>query len=147
MCKPLYEAIEQGRTNPEAATRRRWAQLEADIGTFVEGGFITDKLVKQLKDPKYEHWELISRRPAPSLRVFARFAKPDVLVGTHACQRQQLGGMWSAAFEHEKLVCEDHWKAAGLPTTPPPGAFTAAPDFAYERYITENARRKLEVPK
>jgi hypothetical protein len=146
MCKPLYEAIDEGKLDADEGARDRWAQLEADIGSFIEGGLMTDKLIKQLKDEKYEHWELISRRPKPSLRVFGRFAKPDVFVGTHVVMRKLMGGMWSPQYEHEKLVSEDHWKAAGLPIEPFPGAFTDAPFFRYERYITENARRKLEVP-
>jgi hypothetical protein len=50
--------------------------------------------------------------------------------------------MWSPAFEHEKLVCEEHWKEAGLEEY-----FSAAADgYAYERYITDNAVRKLGLP-
>ena len=147
MCKPLFTAIDAGRAHDDEKVRERWAQLEGDIGTFVEGGLVTEGLVKQLVDPKYEHWELISRRPNPSWRVFCRFAKPDVLIGTHVVPRAGLGGMWSPQFEHEKLVCEDYWRDAGLPVAPFPGAFTDAPDFRYEAYITANARRKLKVPK
>jgi hypothetical protein len=132
MCKPLYQAIDAGRAAPDEKVRKRWAQLEADIGHFVEGGLVTEKIIKQLKDGKYEHWELVSRRPGPSLRVFGRFAKPDVFIGTHVKPRKGMGGMWSAQFEHEKLVCEDHWKMCGLPEVPPPGAFTDAPHFRYE---------------
>ena len=146
MCRPLYEAIEEGRHDHAETARNRWAQLEADIGTFVEGGLVTEKLLKQLKDRKFEHWEFISRRPSPSLRVFGRFAKPDVFVGTHVVPRKGMGGMWSPQFEHEKLVCEDHWEAAGLPTEPSPGAFTDTPLFRYQSYITENASRNLKVP-
>ena len=102
-------------------------------------------MLKHLKEPKFEHWELISRRPKPSLRVFGRFAKPNVFVGTHVQPRKGLGGMNSAQFEHEKLVCEEHWAAAGLPTQPAPGAFTDAPSFRYEAYITENARKTLRI--
>jgi len=146
MCKPLFEAIERGRNDPGAAAQARWAQLEADIGSFVEGGFITEKVLKQLKPSKYEHWELISRRPKPSLRVFCRFAKPNVLVGTHVQARKELGGMWSARFEHEKLVCEEHWKQAGLPDVPAPGAFSDPPSFRYEAYVTDNATKSWRVP-
>jgi hypothetical protein len=126
MCKPLYDAIDGGKLSADDKDRGRWAQLEADIGTFVEGGLVTENLIKQLKDKKTEHWELVSRRPKPSLRIFGRFAKPNVFVGTHVVPRKGLGGMWSSQFEHEKLVCEDYWKAAGLPSTPFPGAFTDA---------------------
>jgi len=142
MCQPLRCAIETGKANDDEKVRERWATLEAAISHFIEGGLITEDLIKQLKPQNYEHWELRSRKPRPSLRVFGRFAKPDVFVGTHVDRRDRLGGMWSPEFEHEKLVCEEHWRAAGLPDT-----FSDPPDFRYESYITENAARKLEIPK
>lgn len=141
MCNPLRESMELGRADPDESIRKRWAELEAAISTFIVGGYVSEKLIKQLQPAKYEHWELISRRPRPSLRVFGRFAMSDVFVGTHVKPRKGLGGMYSPQFEHEKLVCEDHWKAAGLPDP-----FSAPPAFPYEAYITENASRKLGVP-
>ncbi len=48
--------------------------------------------------------------------------------------------MWSPEFEYEKLVCEDHWKAAGLGDP-----FTDPPAFRYEAYITENAVKKGNI--
>jgi len=104
---------------------------------------MTENLIKQLKPPKYEHWELLCRKPRPSLRVFGRFAKPNVFVGTHVKPRKGLGGIYSPQFEHEKLICEDHWKVAGLPED---GFFSDQPTFRYEAYITENASRKVGVP-
>jgi hypothetical protein len=139
MCAALQQAIEVGRMSAENAAKRRWAQLVADMGHFVEGGLITEKLIKQLDPKKFEHWELISRRPSPSLRVFGRFAKPDVFIGTHVIVRSGLGKKWSDKWEHEKLVCEDHWNAAGFSNLDP---FTGD---KYEHYMTENARRKLKV--
>lgn len=140
MCKPLAEIISDGRASPDEKERQRWAKLEASIGHFVEGGYVNDDLIKQLQPPKFEHWELRSRKPRPSLRVFGRFAKPDVFVGTHVERRDALGGMWSTAFEHNKLVCEEHWRNAGLPAP-----FSDPPHFRYERYITSNAQRKIQV--
>ncbi|MER9424386.1 hypothetical protein NKI88_18240 [Mesorhizobium sp. M0317] len=140
MCKPLHDVIQAGRSSPDEKERQRWAKLEAAFSFFIEGGYVTDDLVKQLLPPKYEHWELRSRKPRPSLRVFGRFALPDVFVGTHVERRDQLGGMWSSQFEHNKLVCEEHWEDAGLPSP-----FTDPPEFRYERYITSNAKRKIQV--
>ena len=104
---------------------------------FVEGGFISGGIMKQLEPAKFEHWELRNKRPRPSLRVFGRFAKPDVFIGTHVKLRNELGGMNSPEFEHEKLVCEDHYKNAGLTTF-----YSDAPMFNYSAYITDNATKK-----
>jgi hypothetical protein len=147
MCKPLVDAITAGKADANPKVRHRWAVLEGDISHFVEGGRVDENRLKQLDPYKYEHWELRSRRPRPSLRVFGRFANPDVFIGTHVVERPKLKGKWSPQFEHEKLICEDHWKDAGLPTEPAPGAFSAPPDFEYERYVTSNATRKVQVPK
>ena len=141
MCNPLRDSISQGKVDPDEKVRKRWAELEAAISTFITGGYMTEKLIKQLKDEKNEHWELISRKPSPSLRVFGRFAMPDVFIGTHVKPRKGMGGMWSQQFEYEKLVCEEHWNAAGLGMP-----FSDPPDFKYEAYITDNASRKVLVP-
>ncbi|GLS39378.1 hypothetical protein GCM10010869_49750 [Mesorhizobium tianshanense] len=140
MCKPLVDSISQGRASVDEGERRIWAALQAAISHFVEGGRITDDLMKQLIPRKYEHWELRSRKPRPSLRVFGRFAMPDVFVGTHVERRDTLGAKWSAQWEYQKLVCEDHWKEAGLPDP-----FTDAPEFRYETYMTSNATQKIRV--
>jgi len=87
-------------------------------------------------------WELLSRKPRPSFRVFGRFALPDVFIGTHVKLRKGMGGMWSPQFDHEILVCEDHYRAAGLTS-----CFTDAPHFRYTSYITENATATIRVQK
>jgi hypothetical protein len=96
MCEPLRMALEQGKADHDKKVRQRWAELEAAMIHFVENGRMTEKLLKQLRPPKFEHWELVSRRPSPSLRVFGRFALPDVFIGSHAKERQLLGGVVSA---------------------------------------------------
>lgn len=140
LCKPIREAIEAGRSDPDEKERQCWAKVEAAFSQFIEGGLVTEGLVKQLLDYKHEHWEFRCRRPRPSIRVFGRFAMPDVFVATHAIFRNSLGGMRSPQFEHEKLICEDYWNEAGLGDP-----FTDAPYFRYEAYITSNASRKPEI--
>jgi hypothetical protein len=94
--------------------------------------------MKWLDPKKYEHWELKSVRPRPSLRVFGRFACPDVFVGTHIVERTKLKGKWTIEWEIEKLTCEDHWKAAL-------GNFIPFSARDYEGYITENATRYVGI--
>lgn len=142
MCESLWSEIEEGRTSRDIPSIKRWASLEADISHFIEGGYVNDDLLKQLEEFKFEHWELRSVRPKPSLRVFGRFALPDVFIGTHVVERGPLGAKHSLNWELERLNCEEHWKAAGLPAP-----FTDAPAFAYSAYITSNAERKIGIPK
>jgi hypothetical protein len=113
----------------------RWDRLRADLSHFVENGLMTWATMKWLDPQKYEHWEFKSRRPRPSLRMFGRFAQPNVFAGTHIVERAPLGAKWSLNWELEKLICEDEWKRA---------LGDDAPFFhggAYETYITENAYR------
>lgn len=140
MCDPLRLSIEQGKLSPLAVDRQPWAAVEAAIGYFVEGNPVTDNLMKQLLPPKFEHWELRNRRPRPSMRVFGRFADKDVFIGTHVKLRKELGGMNSAQFEQEKLVCEQYWLEAGLQAH-----FSDAPNFRYDAYMS-NAKKKVRVP-
>ena len=142
MCVPLRDELEKGKSDPDEKVRQRLAQLEAAMIHFVENGRMTERLMKQLKPPKFEHWELINRKPRPSLRVFGRFALPDVFIGTHVKPRKGMGGMWSSQFEYEKLVCEDHYKDAGLTSFYSDDSY-----FRYESYITENATATIRVKK
>lgn len=140
LCRPIKEAIEDGRVDPDPKVRDKWAEVEAAFSHFIEGRWVDENLLKQLKDYRFEHWEFRCRRPRPSIRVFGRFARPDVFIATHPQRRDRLGGMNSPEFEHEKLVCEECWDLAGLGTP-----FTAAPEFDYRGYVTSNATRKPRI--
>ena len=140
LCEPVREALASGKASSDEKERQCWAKVEAAFSHFIEGGFVTEDLVKQLHPHKFEHWAFRCRKPRPSIRVFGRFVMPDVFVATHLMPRTLLGGMNSPQFEQEKLVCEEHWGEAGLEDP-----FTDAPRFRYEAYITSNATRKLGI--
>lgn len=140
MCNAVKDAITEGKGSTDAKIRQRWAALEAAFSHFIEGGRIDRKFLKPLDPFKFEHWTLRNRSPRPSLRVFGRFALPDVFVATHVVPRNSLGAKWSKEYEHEKLVCEDHWKAAGLPDP-----FTDAHEFRYTAYVTTNASAHIKI--
>jgi hypothetical protein len=142
MCRPLNDALKLGKSAPEEKNKQIWYKLEEVMISFVEGRRMTENIIKQLNEPKFEHWEIKSRKPKPGLRAFGRFIEPDVFIATHVKYRHELGGMNSPQFENEKLKCEDHWNEAGLEKP-----FSALPDFRYEHYITDNAVQKIQVPK
>lgn len=138
MTAHLHGQISEALVSGDPARIERWERLQADIAHFVQGGYVNWNLMKWLDPHKYEHWELCSVRPRPSLRVFGRFALPDVFVGTHVAERKKLKGKWSLEWELEKLTCEDHWKTAL-------GNYAPFHGDSYESYITENASRKPKV--
>jgi hypothetical protein len=140
MCQPIFNSLQAGRQSADEAERKCWAKVEAAFSHFIGGGRITENLLKQLEDYKNEHWEFRCRKPRPSIRVFGRFAMPDVFVATHAVFRATLGGMWSPEFEHQKLVCEEYWTNAGLGEP-----FSDPPEFRYSEYISGEATRKLAI--
>jgi hypothetical protein len=139
MTKRLAGQISDGRASADQKRLERWESLRADIAHYVENGLVTWALLRWLDPKKYEHWELRSRRPRPSLRVFGRFAEPNVFVGTHVVERSPLGTKWSLNWELEKLECEDEWNLALNGCCP----FRSC---VYEHYITENAYRFPKVP-
>jgi len=140
MCAPVHDDLGRGRSDPDERVRQRWAALEAAFDHFAEGGRVDPNFLKHLLPKKYEHWTLRNRSPRPGLRVFGRFAEPDVFVATHVVPRSELGDMWSSRYEQEKLVCEQHWKDAGLPEP-----YSDPPDFAMTSYVTSNSFASLPV--
>lgn len=140
MSKTLSDEISKNRQSIDTKVITRWASLEGDILHFIQGGYINRHLFKHLDPKKFEHWCLRSIRPKPSLRVFGRFARPNVFVGTHAVERPSLKEKWNFQWEFNKLFCEnDIWeKECGLPNRPFSGD-------KYTDYITENANEDLEI--
>jgi hypothetical protein len=139
MTRRLTGEVAAGIASLDPRRLERWEHLRADISHFVENGLVTWSFMRWLEPKKFEHWELRSVRPRPSLRVFGRFAERDVFIGTHVKERASLGAKWSLNWELEKLVCEDEWRLALDGSAP----FRAC---AYEDYFTENAYRYPMVP-
>jgi hypothetical protein len=128
MCPEVEEPLNRERT--ERKEVERWARLEADMSWFVEGGYVNRGLIKQLSKVE-EIWNIRSTRPSPSLRVFGRFAEPDVFVATHVVERKRLGAKGSSEYRAELLRCQTMWNR--LFTFPP---FTGK---QYNDYVQENA--------
>jgi hypothetical protein len=151
MCKPLCESIQTGRAGEVELERSRWAALEAAMIHFVEGGLMTRTRLKLLEEKRFENWELVNKKPKPSLRLFGSFAKPDVFIGTHVQLRNTLKGMHSVEFEIERIRSEEIWEQSGLPMSrsnsqPRPDVFSDAPHFRYEKYMTKNAKERVQIP-
>jgi hypothetical protein len=134
--KDLHATIVANRSLPEKFDR--WAKLEADMSHFVEGGYINWGLMKWLDPQKQEVWELKSVRPKPSIRVFGRFAEPNVFVGTNLQFRTDLKEKWSKEFWEEIFKCGEIWKSLFDDEGPFKGKL-------YTDYITVNAGKRVGV--
>jgi hypothetical protein len=134
MCPEVDEALNQERNSPKDITR--WAALEADMSWFVEAGYVNRQFLKRLTKV-HEVWTLRSVRPKPSLRVFGRFAEPDVFIATHIVERSELGEKDSEGYRREILRCKSKWSQ--LFTSPPHSG------KSYNDYITENATEQPAI--
>lgn len=132
----LHEAME-GPWSDEAV-EYRMGKLRADLDHFSTGRLITvssgsekHAYMKLLDDADEEVWEIRSRDPKPSLRVFGRFADTDVFVATHFHDRVSLGEPGSRAWRDEFVRCKAEWRKL-FPTYEPKRG------LSINDYISEN---------
>lgn len=102
---------------PVIGSDYRMGKLRADLDHFTEGGLIivgqrTTRYahMKRLDPGEKEAWEIRSRDPLPELRLFGRFALPDVFVGTRLCDRDYLGIENSREWRDEINRCGADWR-------------------------------------
>lgn len=138
MSRALHDQISRNMQAPDAAVSARWSKLRADIDHFVGGGYVNSNLLKPLSPARHGVWTLRSVRPRPGLRVFGRFAAPDVFVATHVQERKLLEGKGSQEWEFAKLECEEEWRRLFGDRRPFIGE-------RYTDYITDNAARDVEI--
>ena len=111
MVKGLYERI----YGPRAEDSKRMGHLDADLRRFISGDKITIARgeeescnLKPLSNVD-EVWELRSRDPKPSIRVFGRFADKDVFIATNMEHRKKLFALRSRAWAVEIRTCQTAW--------------------------------------
>lgn len=98
------------------AHEKRMAKLRADLERFVKGQNIIvgarlhgGCFLKRLEPAEAAVWEIISRNPKPSYRVFGRFARKDVFVATMVIERTLLGEFMSRLWRREIRRCKADW--------------------------------------
>lgn len=147
MVRALYASAEVYRliTGPwaDAAEEVRCGRLWADFDRFVEGRVVPVALntpyshpsktyLSRLHPAQDEVWEIRSRAPKPSIRVFGRFADTDCFVALGWKLRKELGGPGSNEFRHEVRSCMAAWRRI-FPSYDP---FTGS---TVDEYISEKA--------
>lgn len=116
----------------------RIGRLLANLDTYSTGGLVVvstgvenTALFKHLDPRAEEVWEIRSRDPKPSIRVFGRFAEVDIFIATHMCTRGYLGGPGSREWRDEFERCKTEWSKLFSTFEPVTG-----PDV--RAYISEN---------
>jgi hypothetical protein len=111
----------------EIEWEERCGGLRADFDRFIEGRLITvaarpyharTAYIAQLDQPRDEVWEIRSRDPEPSLRVFGRFAETDLFVALTWSKRADLKGPDSREWRDAIEGCKAEWRKL-FPTYPP----------------------------
>ena len=92
----------------------RFAYLEADLEHFVISKTLKSTYLYGLSPVLEGIWEIRSRRPRPSIRVFCMFAAKDTLVCTHLALRKDLGEDFQAEIRMAKAI----WRQLFNPYNP-----------------------------
>lgn len=124
----------------------RMGQLRRDFDRFILGDLIIvgrghdeDCHIKHLDPPENQVWEIRSRSPKPSLRVFGRFIATDVFIATNYQRRDALRHRRSREFAIEIARCVATWTRL-------------FPDHSAHRgdginaYISDNVRELTQLP-
>lgn len=91
-------------------TQRLW-ELRADLEHFIFSPNIDCNYLKPLNPRSKGVYEIRSRRPKPSIRVFGMFIAKDVFFITHYAKRAELGGGWkNHEFKQEIHKCRAAWR-------------------------------------
>jgi hypothetical protein len=111
----------------DAEWEERCGQLRADLDRYIECRRITvaarpyharTAYMAQLDELRDEAWEIRSRDPEPSLRVFGRFADTDWFVALTWWKRADLKGPDSREWRDAIEGCKAEWRRL-FPTYPP----------------------------
>ncbi len=109
------EIADGGSSNDPVAFRV--GQLTRDFDRFSSGALITvgygrerSCFFKPLNPRSEEVWEIRSRDPSPSCRVFGSFAMLDVFVALNASLREPLAGEGSPEWREKIRNCKAGWR-------------------------------------
>ena len=139
-CKDVHNAVFGPWKNSDNETR--FGELRADLDHFSSGGLIivsTDRhntcYMKHLGPKRDEVWEIRSRAPKPSIRVFGRFAAVDVFIATNWSFRSKLGGIGNRNWRDELVRCKANWRTLFPTYNPVSGEYIS--DYISKNVVDE----------
>lgn len=97
------------------------------------GGKAREAHLARLDPPPPEVWEFRITEPARSqVRVFGRFARPNLFVATHIISRHLLGKVGSSVWRNALRDCVSAWEALFPGVSPHSGT-------SLHEYVTQNS--------
>ena|SRR5581483_2692929 len=114
----LYREIYECAPNTEAGLR--YARLQGDLERFVSGGPITDSYLSPIRPLARAVWEIRSRKPKPSLRVFGLFASVNIFIGTNHQSRPWLSD--KVEWDRANRIARSEWRKLFEDQAPMQGA-------------------------
>lgn len=115
----------------EPEWEERFNYLRADLDRFIEGSLIPiarepykgkTSYMLRLQPPADEVWEIRSRDPEPSIRVFGRFAEKDIFIALTWALRADLKHPGSREWRDASVGCKTDWIKLFHPYLPKSGA-------------------------
>ncbi len=103
----LHRALTGTHADPVEASR--CAALRARLEVFIGGDPITNTYLKALRPTRNAVWEIVNKKPKPSLRVFGLFVTRDVFIATHHQRRDLLGGFQTPMWKEEVRRARHEW--------------------------------------
>jgi hypothetical protein len=117
--------------------------LRADFDKFLTGSIIPvaagtsggrASYLKKLTPYRDEIWEIRSRDPDPSLRIFGRFADKDLFVALSWHKRPDLGGPKTRPWRDAMVECGAEWRKL----FPSYDALQGSNPLNFNDYVTNN---------
>ena len=111
--RPIFLRHELHRTlfgeQTSAEDTARYMALRARLEMFIGDEVIASSYMKPLVPYRNGVWEILNKKPNPSLRVFGLFATRDVFIGTHHQLRSALGSFSTPMWKDEIRRARHEW--------------------------------------
>jgi hypothetical protein len=104
----FHDVLVATHLDPIDATR--YIALQARLEMFLGDEQIASSYMKALRPLRKGVWEIVNKKPNPSLRVFGLFATRDVFIGTHHQLRNVLGGFNTPMWKEEIRRAGAEWR-------------------------------------
>jgi len=96
----------------------RYSALYVHLEHFITGGYLVKDYFKWLDEDEDLVFQILSKKPPPSLRLLGRFAKFDVFVGINLEDRDSLGKKGSIEWNRATRRTRQSWDGLFNPYKP-----------------------------